>query len=1060
MSFFDQLRQTLAGSIGLPVAQQNLQNHPSLHFHSAPLTRLGLPKDARPLALCFDPIQSLLSVALSSGQVHVVGAKGIESFININAAHSASAVQASPALEPIPVRSNTVQLLQHRLGDKFLVLTDTDNAVYAVDFVTSALGPSVRLAETISCICTPALSKFVFVGTAKGSVQAIDTKRGELSPFSIPLPQGDDLSPSAVVALECNPSDSNILLVAYQNGFIVLWDLEQNKPWKQFNVNSKAVGLSLDGPGASSSAPRLTAAAWRPDGQQFAVVWSGLLVFWNIKDGWFDGIAEKKPSWVTNAQFSEKLPKAGGGGSLPSETIDGLVWSPVDPDNSLLVFGHRGHLTAVAVSHTAKDSPKSPAKIHVVPLERQDRIKDFVVVPPSATGPTAAAVVLFGSGQIAAYSLEPPFRTLEISPSLSLAASTDQGLDISFSEAPDTLVYDLRLAPPATDPPLGLGGGRHVPLSTAQNWDVVSIIDHQGLLWFWHACAPTPKPLSVFDVSPYLPANETGFRVALDMGMQICTVVSGEHVLVLKFLSSRDIKRITSPDAQVDDLDMGAIMSAMDDAVDQAIAMHAGDDFDPEPEPGSAGVPSQGPGRSHSIHSDDDIRAIAADDGEEASAEDIDAKEAALWDVGAPPLPPKDSPPESVSVHLDYPMKTSAPGWNPFIRISHNDGQNVCSDFSPVVRLSAVASTSGVLTILNVVDGSILYSDFVLFSATSEPSSPTGLLQQEAGAPLQIKILHFADACCPNEPEPRPCLFVGMQDGILVQYGIYQDAEDGTITFGKFVIYAPRKSAGDPLLIKLLDGNGNIRSCHTPLDKVGNGAQAATNPEELERYIIFATTDGIRVILSEPRRAPQKISSVNLEARAGQRAQQPSLIKAAIGKCDESICLVGIVPSGDLRFWELPQANEIWQVQTAAINLGFDYERSSVHVTKDSRLVLTDPYQVAAFALLQDTSRFASQETKLFDQVKYSQWSRDRTAKATLENNAHLVKPAAPSTPPKSADGSSSAFSEAQLKLNERGEKLEQLEQKFGELSNASKSFADTVREYNEKQAKKKWWEF
>ena len=53
----------------------------------------------------------------------------------------------------------------------------------------------------------------------------------------------------------------------------------------------------------------------------------------------------------------------------------------------------------------------------------------------------------------------------------------------------------------------------------------------------------------------------------------------------------------------------------------------------------------------------------------------------------------------------------------------------------------------------------------------------------------------------------------------------------------------------------------------------------------------------------------------------------------------------------------------------------------------------------------------------------------------------------------------SSVFSNTLNALNERGEKLTALEEKFGKLNSASKNFADALKEHNEKEAKKKWWQ-
>lgn len=60
----------------------------------------------------------------------------------------------------------------------------------------------------------------------------------------------------------------------------------------------------------------------------------------------------------------------------------------------------------------------------------------------------------------------------------------------------------------------------------------------------------------------------------------------------------------------------------------------------------------------------------------------------------------------------------------------------------------------------------------------------------------------------------------------------------------------------------------------------------------------------------------------------------------------------------------------------------------------------------------------------------------------------------------KSSSGPSGVFAELGDKMNERGERLNELNQKFEEMNAASGNFLKAVKEYNERQARKKWWEF
>ncbi|KAI9273990.1 hypothetical protein EDC94DRAFT_115820 [Helicostylum pulchrum] len=55
---------------------------------------------------------------------------------------------------------------------------------------------------------------------------------------------------------------------------------------------------------------------------------------------------------------------------------------------------------------------------------------------------------------------------------------------------------------------------------------------------------------------------------------------------------------------------------------------------------------------------------------------------------------------------------------------------------------------------------------------------------------------------------------------------------------------------------------------------------------------------------------------------------------------------------------------------------------------------------------------------------------------------------------------SKGVFSELGDKVNERGEKLDQLDKKFSDMNAASGDFLKAVKDYNERQERKKWWEF
>jgi hypothetical protein len=67
--------------------------------------------------------------------------------------------------------------------------------------------------------------------------------------------------------------------------------------------------------------------------------------------------------------------------------------------------------------------------------------------------------------------------------------------------------------------------------------------------------------------------------------------------------------------------------------------------------------------------------------------------------------------------------------------------------------------------------------------------------------------------------------------------------------------------------------------------------------------------------------------------------------------------------------------------------------------------------------------------------------------KAKMQNDSASSKPGG-------------VFSELGDKMNERGDRINELDKKFEDLNAASGDFLKAIKDYNERQARKKWWEF
>jgi hypothetical protein len=96
-------------------------------------------------------------------------------------------------------------------------------------------------------------------------------------------------------------------------------------------------------------------------------------------------------------------------------------------------------------------------------------------------------------------------------------------------------------------------------------------------------------------------------------------------------------------------------------------------------------------------------------------------------------------------------------------------------------------------------------------------------------------------------------------------------------------------------------------------------------------------------------------------------------------------------------------------------------------------------------------------QAKWIDQHKQHLYLRKvgRLQKKTNQNpSTELSGPTTDSSAP------SNSFGLLKNALLERGQKISQLEQKFGDMEERSKDFLQSAKALGERQAQKKWWQF
>ncbi|GFQ88765.1 syntaxin-binding protein 5 [Trichonephila clavata] len=231
-------------------ADENLQ--PEL-FRILKTVRHGFP--FQPTAIAFDPVQRILALATKNGSLRLFGRPGVDTFVQHD------------------IDSAVIQIL-FLVNEGALVTVCADDSVHLWNIRQKQPEVVHTLKfqkERITYACLPFQSKWLYIGTERGNVHIVNVEAFILSGYVINWNKAVEISrkshPGVVVHLSDNPVDPNKLLIGYESGTVVLWDLK-----------NKAADCRFQ-----SSEP-LRSASWHHEGRQFMCSYNdGSLRTWNIK---------------------------------------------------------------------------------------------------------------------------------------------------------------------------------------------------------------------------------------------------------------------------------------------------------------------------------------------------------------------------------------------------------------------------------------------------------------------------------------------------------------------------------------------------------------------------------------------------------------------------------------------------------------------------------------------------------------------------------------------------------------------------------------------------------
>uniref|UniRef100_A0A1A9W965 Lethal giant larvae homologue 2 domain-containing protein n=1 Tax=Glossina brevipalpis TaxID=37001 RepID=A0A1A9W965_9MUSC len=176
--------------------------------------RHGFPYS--PTAFAFDPVQKLLAIGDKAGNLRILGRPGVDAYVK----HEGESACA-------------VILVEFIVNDGALVTVTADDTLHlwSIRQKVPVVIQSLKFQrERVTCIHLPVQSKWLYVGTEKGNIHVVNIDTFALSGYVINWNKAIEVvratHPGAVIALCDNPLDANKLLMGYESGLLVLWDLK------------------------------------------------------------------------------------------------------------------------------------------------------------------------------------------------------------------------------------------------------------------------------------------------------------------------------------------------------------------------------------------------------------------------------------------------------------------------------------------------------------------------------------------------------------------------------------------------------------------------------------------------------------------------------------------------------------------------------------------------------------------------------------------------------------------------------------------------------------------
>ncbi|KFB40173.1 AGAP000009-PC-like protein [Anopheles sinensis] len=203
----------VGGAAKICIEQEIQETLRTEHFQLKKTFRHGFPYS--PTALAFDPVQRILAVGDKFGSMRLLGKFGVDAHVK----HEGESACA-------------VNLIEFLVNEGCLVTATADDTLHLWNFklkIPKVVQSLKFQRERISRLHLPIGTKWLYIGTEKGNTHIVHVDSFTLSGYVINWNKAIDpirkTHPGAVVHLSDNPLDANKLLIGFESGQLVLWDM-------------------------------------------------------------------------------------------------------------------------------------------------------------------------------------------------------------------------------------------------------------------------------------------------------------------------------------------------------------------------------------------------------------------------------------------------------------------------------------------------------------------------------------------------------------------------------------------------------------------------------------------------------------------------------------------------------------------------------------------------------------------------------------------------------------------------------------------------------------------